>query len=227
MGAPQIGLLLWKLADSPSLVGRKACRSRHSSAVKRHFLLGVAQNLFRVSWNFSGEGGGAYRQVAVLTNLKGSFAGAPGGAGGVGITALTALAGAIPLSSKISSTYNHRVNLVSRTKRQLYLLIQPHDRHHPLLFGRTLTLRYFIPFGGIADLECIQSIINGRTNCTSHCGTWLLSSHSSAKLRMKFGESKGVIESNSSLELSLESCFSTVEAAVKRQTKTNATADSI
>jgi hypothetical protein len=95
-------------------VGRKAWRLQHSSAVKWHSLLGAAQKLPRVSWNISGEGGGTYRQVVVLTGLKCCFAGAQERLGSVGITTSAALAEAIPLASKISSTYYHRVNLASK-----------------------------------------------------------------------------------------------------------------
>jgi hypothetical protein len=114
---------VWGLVGSPGLVGRKAWRSRHSSAVKRQSLLGVAQDRSGVGWNVSGEGGGTYQQLAVLTGLKCSFAGAREQFGRVGITSSAALAGAIPLASKISSTYYHRVNLVSKIRRQSYLLI--------------------------------------------------------------------------------------------------------
>jgi hypothetical protein len=77
---------------------------RHSSAVKRHCLLGVAQNLSRVNWNITGEGGGTNQQVAVLTGLKGFFARARERFGSVGTSALATQAGAIPLAFKISLT---------------------------------------------------------------------------------------------------------------------------
>lgn len=90
------------LAGSPSLVGRKAWRWRHSSAVKRHSLLWVAQNLSRINWNIV-SGGGGYQQVAILTGLKDSFAGAQERVGSAGTTALTAY-----------STYYHRVNVIQK-----------------------------------------------------------------------------------------------------------------
>jgi hypothetical protein len=110
------------------------------------------------------QGRTTYQQVAVLTDLKGSFVEARGRVRRVGRTALAALAGVIPLAFRISPTYYHRVNLVSKIRRQSYLLIhhlaklQPYRRRNLLLLGRTLTLGYFIPFGGIDALESIQSI---------------------------------------------------------------------
>jgi hypothetical protein len=118
-------------------------------AVKRHALLGVAQNLYRVNWNISGWGGG-YQQVVALTGVNDS-AGAQERVGSAETTALAA-----------SSTYYHRVNLVSKIGRQSYLLIfylaklQPPRGRNLLLLGRALTLGNFIPFGGIAALESIQ-----------------------------------------------------------------------
>jgi hypothetical protein len=60
--APQVGLPMRRLVGSEGETGRKACRSRHSSAVKRQSLLCVAQN----------------QQVFVLgvTDLRGSLRGA-------------------------------------------------------------------------------------------------------------------------------------------------------
>lgn len=60
--APQVGLPMRRLVGSEGEMGSKACRSRHSSAVKRQSLLGVAQN----------------QQVFVLgfTGLRGSLRGA-------------------------------------------------------------------------------------------------------------------------------------------------------
>jgi hypothetical protein len=130
--------------------------------VKRHTLLGVAQNLYRVNWNFSGWGGG-YQQVAALIGVNDS-AGAQERIRSAETTALAA-----------SSTYYYGVNLVSKIGRQSYLLIfhlaklQPPRGRNLLLLGRTLTLGSFILFGGIDALESIQSITNSRSSRTNRC----------------------------------------------------------
>lgn len=75
--APQVGLPMRRFAGSDGVTGRKAWRSLHSSAVKRHSLLGVAHHLGLLVVVRKGEGG-TNQQVAVfgVTGVSGSLRGA-------------------------------------------------------------------------------------------------------------------------------------------------------